>query len=121
MALLDRDPEEYAPLFDTLLINVSEFFREITANFMRFRKKMYIVFFIRDISERKKYVEELNAEKAQSELYPDLMCHDINNMKLNNFKESRSKNWDIRPQGFAGGSIKAWYSSSREVMVCFAS
>src|SRR5574341_523285 len=28
MNLLDRQPEEYAKLFDTLLINVTEFFRD---------------------------------------------------------------------------------------------
>jgi PAS domain S-box-containing protein len=53
---------------------------EVTANFVRFKHKTYIVFFIRDITERKKHMDEINSAKAQSELYLDLMCHDINNM-----------------------------------------
>lgn len=39
-----------------------------------------IVCVIRDITERKRYVEELIEAKEEAELYIDLMAHDINNL-----------------------------------------
>ena len=53
---------------------------EITANYLRYGDKEYIIGVKRDITERKRAEQELKEAKAQSELYLDLMGHDINNM-----------------------------------------
>jgi PAS domain S-box-containing protein len=53
---------------------------EITSSYIKYGDKEYLITFGRDITERKQVEKELNAAKAQAELYVDLMGHDINNM-----------------------------------------
>jgi PAS domain S-box-containing protein len=53
---------------------------EVNVNYMMLYEVEYYCVTARDISERKKISNALEDAKAQSELYIDLMGHDINNM-----------------------------------------
>jgi PAS domain S-box-containing protein len=53
---------------------------EISANYIRFRDREYLITFDRDITDRKLAETRLEEAKSQAELYVDLMSHDIGNM-----------------------------------------
>jgi PAS domain S-box-containing protein len=53
---------------------------EISANYMMFRDREYLITFDRDITDRKLAETRLEEAKSQAELYVDLMSHDIGNM-----------------------------------------
>ena len=53
---------------------------EITANYLKYGDREYIIGIKRDITERRRAEKALKEAKAQAELYLDLMGHDINNM-----------------------------------------
>ena len=53
---------------------------ELSVKYLKFEDKEYIVTFDRNITVRKQNEKELSDAKAQSEMYLDLMGHDINNL-----------------------------------------
>ncbi|MDI6895797.1 PAS domain S-box protein [Methanocella conradii] len=53
---------------------------EVSANYLKFENKEYLITFARDITIRKQYEEALSDANAQTEFYLDLMGHDINNL-----------------------------------------
>jgi PAS domain S-box-containing protein len=53
---------------------------EVSANYITFQGREYLISFDRDITERKLAEKQLEEAKSQAELYVDLMSHDIGNM-----------------------------------------
>jgi PAS domain S-box-containing protein len=53
---------------------------EVSANYITFQDREYLISFDRDITGRKQAEMQLEEAKSQAELYVDLMSHDIGNM-----------------------------------------
>lgn len=72
---------------------------------------------VRDITERRKMELELSESKNQSELYLDLMSHDINNLNqvcMSNIEVAMMKSGlDPESRALLSGSVEAIKSSSR--------
>jgi PAS domain S-box-containing protein len=89
----DYSPENYARIWDELKQKGSitlesrhvardrrRFPVEVSANYITFREREYLITFDRDITGRKQAEQQLGEAKSQAELYVDLMSHDIGNM-----------------------------------------